>query len=62
MRCVLSVEATSPLGDIVGVEGDVSAVAEVIFPDSRALVHINAILGVGFVVGPLGMIQTRLVI
>ena len=56
MRCVLSVEATSPLGDTFGVEGDASAVTEMIFPDSRALVNVNAILGVDFAIGPLGMI------
>ncbi len=53
MRYVLSVETASPFGDSGGVEGDVSAVAKMISPDSRALVNLNARFAVGLVIGPL---------
>ena len=53
MRCILSIEAASPFGYTVGVEGGVSAVAKMIFPDSRALINLNAIIAVELDVGPL---------
>lgn len=53
MRCIMSVETASPFGNTVGIEGDVSAVAKMIFPDSRALINLNTILAVRLVIGPL---------
>ena len=53
MRCISSVKTASPFANTVGIEGDASAVAETIFPDSRVLVNLNTILAVGLVIGPL---------
>lgn len=53
MRCILSIKTTSPFGDTVGVEGDVSAIAKRIPPDSRRPVNLNCILAVRLVIGPL---------
>ena len=53
MRCISSVKIASPFGNTVGIEGDVSAVAKMISPDSRVLVNLNTILAVGLVIGSL---------
>ena len=53
MRRILSIKTASPFGDTVRVEGNVSAVAKMIPPDSRALVNFNAVLAVGLFTGPL---------
>ena len=53
MRCILSIKTASPFGDSVSVEGNVSAIAKMIFPDSRALVNLNAVLAIGRFTGPL---------
>ena len=53
LRCILSIKTTSPFGDTAGVEGDVSAIAKTISPDSRHLVNLNAIVAVKLVIDPL---------
>ena len=53
MCCIWSIETVSPFGDTVSVEGNVSAIAKMIPPDSRALVSLNAVLAVGLFTGPL---------
>lgn len=53
MRCILSTKTVSPLGDTGNVEGNVSAIAKMIPPDSRALVNLNAVPAVGLFTGPL---------
>lgn len=53
MHCILSIKTVSPFGDTVSVEGNVSAIAKMIPPDSRALVNLNVVLVVGLFTGPL---------
>ena len=53
MRCILSIKTASPFRDTVSVEGNVSAIAKMIPPDSRAFVNLNAVLAVGLFTGPL---------